>query len=81
MITAGILIIILTTGLIALVAPPNSFDSMNYHMSRIMHWIQDQNVAPFPTNIIKQVNLTPGTEYDILQFQLLSGDDGLANLI
>ena len=77
----GILIIILTTGLIALVAPPNSFDSMNYHMSRIMHWIQDRNVAPFPTNITKQVNLTPGTEYDILQFQLLSGGDGLANMI
>jgi hypothetical protein len=58
MITAGILIIILTTGLIALVAPPNSFDSMNYHMSRIMHWIQDRNVAPFPTNITKQVNFS-----------------------
>ena len=80
-IIAGILIIILTTGLIALVAPPNSFDSMNYHMSRIMHWIQDQNVAPFQTNVTKQVNLTPGTEYDILQFQLLSGGDGLANMI
>ena len=80
-IIAGVLIIILTTGLIALVSPPNSFDSMNYHMSRIMHWIQDQNVAPFPTNITKQVNLTPGTEYDILQLQLLSGGDGLANLI
>ncbi len=80
-IIAGILIIVLTTGLIALVAPPNSFDSMNYHMSRIMHWIQDRNVAPFPTSITKQVNLTPGTEYDILQFQLLSGGDGLANTI
>jgi len=80
-VVAGILIIILTTGLIALVSPPNSFDSMNYHMSRIMHWIQDQNVAPFPTNITKQVNLTPGAEYDILQFQLLSGSDGLANMI
>ena len=80
-IIAGILIIVLTTGLIALVAPPNSFDSMNYHMSRIMHWIQDRNVAPFPTNITKQVNLTPGTEYEILQFQLLSGGDGLANMI
>ncbi len=46
-----------------------------------MHWIQDGNVAPFPTNITKQVNLTPGTEYAILQFQLLSGGDGLANII
>ena len=46
-----------------------------------MHWIQDRNVAPFPTNITKQVNLTPGTEYEILQFQLLSGGDGLANMI
>ena len=54
---------------------------MNYHMSRIMHWIQDQNVAPFPTNITKQINLTPGTEYEILQFQLLSGGDRLANTI
>jgi len=78
---ACIVIIVLTTGLIAVVAPPNSFDSMNYHLSRILHWIQDRNVAPFPTHNTKQVILTPGTEYDILQFMLLSGGDGLANMV
>ena len=77
----GILIIILATGVIALVAPPNSFDSMNYHMSRIMHWIQDRNVYPYPTNITFQTDWTPGTEYEILQFQLLSGGDRLANMV
>ena len=78
---ALILIIILTTGFIAYVSPPDSYDSMTYHMSRVMHWIQNQSVAAYPTNIDRQILMTPGSEYAILQFQLLTGSDRLANMI
>lgn len=33
-------LIALTTGLIAIVSPPNNVDSLTYHMPRIMHWMQ-----------------------------------------
>src|SRR5713101_2033763 len=37
--------IIATTGVTGLVAPPNTWDSMTYHMARVVHWIQNHNVT------------------------------------
>ena len=67
--------------LIALVAPPNTWDSMTYHMPRVVHWIQNQSVALYPTNIIRQLHQPPWAEYAILHLQLLSGGDQFANLV
>ncbi len=77
----GLVIYVLVTGIIALAAPPNTTDSLIYHMSRIMHWIQNQSVAPYPTNISRQIYIPPWSEYAILQFQLLTGSDHFANCI
>ncbi len=68
-------------GLIAWVAPPNTWDSMTYHMARVMHWMQDRSVAFYPTHIIRQLFMNPGSEFLILQFQVLSGTDRLANFV
>jgi 4-amino-4-deoxy-L-arabinose transferase-like glycosyltransferase len=78
---AGILIYILITGMIAFMAPPNTTDSLTYHMSRVMHWIENQSVAAYPTTISRQIYIPPWTEYGILQFQLLTGSDRFANSI
>lgn len=77
----AVMSIVLTTGLVALVAPPNTWDSMTYHMSRVVHWIQNRSVDHYPTNIIRQLELTPWAEYAILHLQILSGQDYFANLI
>ena len=66
---------------IALVVPPNTWDSMTYHMSRVMHWIQNRSVEFYPSPITQQNHLSPGAEYAILHLQLLSGGDYLANLV
>lgn len=68
-------------GVIALLAPPNTWDAMSYHMSRVMHWIQDHSVAYYPTNISLQLIYPTFAEYVILHFQLLSGGDHWANLV
>ena len=76
-----VLFILLVELVIALTAPPNTWDSMTYHMSRVMHWIQNRSVEFYPTSIPRQNHLAPGAEYGILHLQLLSGGDYLANLV
>jgi hypothetical protein len=51
---AGTIFIVATVGLIAIVAPPNTWDSMTYHMSRVAHWEQNHNVAHYPTYNLPQ---------------------------
>jgi len=73
--------LIAATGLIALAAPPNTWDSMTYHMGRVAHWAQNGRVAPFATHIPRQLQYPPWAEFAILQLQVLSGGDRLANLV
>jgi Dolichyl-phosphate-mannose-protein mannosyltransferase len=77
----GLALIVLATGVIAIVAPPNTWDAMVYHMPRVMHWIQNGSVANYPTNIPRQLYLTPWAEFAILHAQILSGGDHFANLV
>lgn len=77
----GIAFIAATTGLIALVAPPNNWDSMSYHMARVVHWIQNHSVAHYPTSYLPQLYHSPWAEFVIMHFQILSGSDRFANLV
>lgn len=69
------------TLMIAIAAPPNNWDSMTYHMARVMHWIQNSSVAYYPTHIPRQLYSAPWAEYAILHLQLLSDGDRFANLV
>ncbi|MGD0348477.1 MAG: glycosyltransferase 87 family protein [Terracidiphilus sp.] len=70
------------TGLIAVFAPPNNYDSMTYHMSRVAHWWANKSIAFYPTNIQRQLYSNPLAEYMVLQFFVLGGgSDRLANLV
>ena len=78
---SGILFLSLATLATALLAPPNNWDSMTYHMSRVVHWLQNRSVAHYPTHIIRQLELNPWAEFAIAHFQALSGGDRFANII
>jgi len=78
---AGVLLIVILTGLTASIAPPNNWDSMTYHMSRVMHWIQNQGVGHYPTHILRQLHSNPWSEFAMTHFQILNGGDYLANFI
>lgn len=71
------LLILLITGL---KSPPNVHDELTYHMSRIMHWVQNGSVAYFPTSITWQLWMPPFSEFSQLHWQLLAGGDGLSSL-
>ena len=72
-------------GLLAAVAAvewvPNNWDSMTYHLARVAYWLQYRSVAPYPTNIDRQIGLPPGAEYLMLSLQAIAGTDRLDNLV
>ncbi len=47
----SIILILLITALVAWLAPPQTWDSINYHMSRVAHWTQNKSIKPFATGI------------------------------
>ena len=77
----GVIFIIATVGLIAIVAAPNTWDSMTYHMARVVHWIQNQSVAHYPTYYAAQLVHPPFAEFAIMHLQILSQGDRFANLV
>jgi hypothetical protein len=76
-----VVLYVLGIGVIALAAPPNNWDSMEYHMPKVMHWIQNGSVSFYPTAVPRQNHLAPGAEYAILHLEVLSGWDGYANMV
>jgi hypothetical protein len=74
-----IVFIVATVGAIALISPPNNWDSMTYHLGRVLHWIQNQSVDHYPTNIPRQLYSGPWGGYAIAHLQILTGSDRLFN--
>jgi hypothetical protein len=74
-------IIVLPLFLLAIFIPPNNWDSMAYHLPRVEHWIQNKNIYPYPTNIVRQVLTSPLSEYIIANFQILANTDAFSNLV
>lgn len=78
---AAVAVITVVTALVAAASAPNNFDSMTYRLSRVMHWIQNQSVAHYPTNIIRQIELNPWAEFALMHLQILSRGDFFANFV
>ena len=79
-ILACIVVIALFTLAQAIVSPPNNWDSMSYHLARVMHWRQNLSVDFYPTHIGRQLHRAPFAEYAILNIHLLWGGDRFVNL-
>lgn len=67
--------------LLAVVAPPNNWDSMTYHMSRVVHWAVNEDVSHYATHIDRQLFVQPWSEYAILHTYVLAQSDIFANCI
>lgn len=69
---------IVPVALVALAAAPNNWDSMTYHLSRVVAWIRLGGVSQYATNVEPQLFQPPGSETLIAQWQLLVGGDRMA---
>ena len=76
-----VVLVILPLFLLAICIPPNNWDSMAYHLPRVEHWIQNKNIYPYPTNLVRQVLTSPLHEYILTNLQLLTGVDSFFNLV
>ena len=73
--------ILLIVALTALSSVPNNWDSLTYHMGRVVHWAQNNSVVHYPTHIMRQLWKAPWAEFTITHFYILAGSDRLANLV
>lgn len=74
----SLLILVFSQGILY---PPNNWDSMTYHLPRIMHWIQNQSVENYPTHIERQLYQPLFVEYIILHVNILFNGDLLSNSV
>jgi len=77
----GVGLIVAVSALVAWIGPPNNWDSMTYHLARVVHWMQNGNVDFYPAATANQLELSPGAEYVVLHLNSLVGTDRLANLV
>jgi hypothetical protein len=77
----AIVLIVLVLALIAFYAPPNTWDSLNYHMARVAHWAQLRAIRPYATGIEVQNGIGPGAETLVLQLYVLAGGDRWVNFV
>ena len=77
----GFVFVLLPLLLLSIFIPPNNWDSLAYHLPRIEHWVQNKNIYPYPTNLIRQIITPPFSEYILLQLRILSGNDWFLNLL
>lgn len=76
-------LILIVMGWMAVVTIPYNYDSMTYHLPRIMMWIQNRSVAYYPTDIYRQLYSPALGEYVNLHVMLVCGTthDSLLNLL
>jgi len=73
--------IAVATLLSAVLSAPNNWDSMTYHLGRVVHWLSAGSVEHFPTTILRQLHQPPFADSLLAHLQALSGGDRLAALV
>lgn len=78
---AGTAVIAILVLIVALVSPPNVWDSMEYHLPRVSMWMSNHSVQFYTTPDFNQLILSPWAEFAMMHTELLSGSDRFVNLV
>ncbi|UCF60776.1 MAG: hypothetical protein JSV37_13615 [Anaerolineaceae bacterium] len=77
----AVLVVIGLTALLAWLSPPQTWDSLTYHMARVAHWAQQRAVRHYVTGIGYQNSMPPGSEIAMLHVYVLFGGDRLTTFV
>jgi hypothetical protein len=72
---------VVTLAMVAYQFTPNNWDSMTYHLGRVVHWQQAQSVQHYATHIERQLQMPPFAEFVIAHLQIMTVGDQFANLV
>src|SRR3984893_4261037 len=78
---AGLTAVVLLLASVAFVAPPNTWDAMQYNMPRVIMWIENRSVHFYPTLDYQQLMMSTWSEYAMTHLTMLQGSDRLVNLV
>ena len=76
-----VLVVAVITFIIAWVTPPQTWDSLTYHMPRIAHWAQNRSIGHYISGIERQNSMSPGAEMLSLGFYALINSARLGNMV
>jgi hypothetical protein len=76
-----LLLLLAAVGLTAIVAPPNTYDTMTYHLPRVMHWLQQGSLSPYSALDERHIFMSPWPALAQLHAMALIGSDRLANTV
>jgi len=76
-----IVLIVVPLFLLAVLTPPNNYDSNSYHLHRILAWTYFGNVEFYPTTLVQQLYHNVFAEYLVLNVYLFTGTDHFVNLV
>ena len=72
---AGAAVLSALLALATVVAAPNTWDAMMYHLPRVVRWLDERSVALYPTIDYQQLTMPPWHEYAMLHAHALWGGD------
>jgi hypothetical protein len=81
LLVVGVLGLVLALALVAAFAPPNTSDSLAYHLSRVANWQQQHGVRHYAAGYLPQLYQPPLAEFAMLNLQVLANSDRLANFV
>ena len=61
--------------------PTTNWDSLTYHLPRVMHWIQQRSIDHYASNNTCQIEYGPWSAFAVATLHLLRGNDQMDNLI
>jgi hypothetical protein len=68
-------------GLVGAVFPTSNWDSMTYHLPRVLYWVDQHSVAHFPTENGRQLESGPWSAFVLTNIYLASGTDFYFNAL
>jgi 4-amino-4-deoxy-L-arabinose transferase-like glycosyltransferase len=78
---AGVALVYLVGAIMVLTVPPNNYDSMTYHLSRVGYWLQHDSFEPWPTPNLRQTTSPMNAELGFMWAIIFSRTDQLAGFV